>query len=79
MSNGPGDPAATGAYAVPMIRDILDKSDLPEDFYHRVENFKARGSSGKLNIALDSMPEFPALPKGSSLYHSDMHFLDSLL
>jgi carbamoyl-phosphate synthase small subunit len=29
LSNGPGDPAATGAYAVPMIRDILDKSDLP--------------------------------------------------
>ena len=29
LSNGPGDPAATGAYAVPMIRDVLDKSDLP--------------------------------------------------
>lgn len=29
LSNGPGDPAATGEYAVPMIRDILDKTDLP--------------------------------------------------
>ena len=29
MSNGPGDPAATGAYAVPMIREILDTTDLP--------------------------------------------------
>ena len=29
LSNGPGDPAATGVYAVPMIRDLLDKSDLP--------------------------------------------------
>ena len=29
LTNGPGDPAATGAYAVPMIREILDKSDLP--------------------------------------------------
>ena len=29
LSNGPGDPAATGEYAVPMIRDILEKSDLP--------------------------------------------------
>ena len=29
LSNGPGDPAATGAYAVPMIRDVLEKSDLP--------------------------------------------------
>ena len=28
LSNGPGDPAATGAYAVPMIQEIL-KADLP--------------------------------------------------
>ncbi|MCZ0961533.1 glutamine-hydrolyzing carbamoyl-phosphate synthase small subunit [Paracoccus benzoatiresistens] len=28
LSNGPGDPAATGAYAVPMIRDLLDR-DMP--------------------------------------------------
>jgi len=29
LSNGPGDPAATGTYAVPMIREILEKTDLP--------------------------------------------------
>jgi carbamoyl-phosphate synthase small subunit len=29
LSNGPGDPAATGAYAVPMIRGVLDRSDMP--------------------------------------------------
>jgi carbamoyl-phosphate synthase small subunit len=29
LSNGPGDPAATGAYAVPMIREVLDRTDLP--------------------------------------------------
>lgn len=29
LSNGPGDPAATGAYAVPMIREILETTDLP--------------------------------------------------
>ncbi len=28
LSNGPGDPAATGTYAVPMIRDLL-KTDVP--------------------------------------------------
>ena len=28
LSNGPGDPAATGAYAVPMIKGVLDK-DIP--------------------------------------------------
>ena len=29
LSNGPGDPAATGEYAVPMIRDVLDRADIP--------------------------------------------------
>jgi carbamoyl-phosphate synthase small subunit len=29
LSNGPGDPAATGAYAVPMIREVMDRADIP--------------------------------------------------
>ncbi len=29
LSNGPGDPAATGEYAVPMIKEILETTDLP--------------------------------------------------
>ncbi len=29
LSNGPGDPAATGVYAVPMIKEILAKTDIP--------------------------------------------------
>ncbi len=56
----------------------VEKSHLPEPFYDRVRNFKIRGSSGKVNIALDGLPTFPALPDGSSLYHADMHFVDSM-
>ncbi|MCC6006135.1 MAG: glutamine-hydrolyzing carbamoyl-phosphate synthase small subunit, partial [Rhodobacteraceae bacterium] len=29
LSNGPGDPAATGTYAVPMIREVLERSAMP--------------------------------------------------
>ena len=29
LSNGPGDPEATGKYAVPMIREVLDRTDIP--------------------------------------------------
>ena len=29
LSNGPGDPAATGEYAVPMIREVLERTDIP--------------------------------------------------
>jgi phytoene dehydrogenase-like protein len=56
----------------------MDEKDLPADFYQRVRNFKIRGSSGKLNIALDGMPTFPALPKNNPLLDGDMHFIDSM-
>ena len=42
---------------------LVEEKELPEIFLRRVRNFKIRGSSGKVNIALDSLPEFPALPK----------------
>ncbi len=29
LSNGPGDPAATGAYAVPMIKEVLATTQMP--------------------------------------------------
>ena len=29
LSNGPGDPTATGKYAVPMIKSILEHKDIP--------------------------------------------------
>jgi len=56
----------------------MDRKDLDPDFYHRVSNFKSRGSSGKINIALGGLPTFPALPKGSPLLDGDMHFIDSM-
>ncbi len=58
--------------------DCVDSTELPASFVERVRNFKIRGSSGKLNIALDGLPSFPALPKDSPLQISDMHFLDSM-
>jgi phytoene dehydrogenase-like protein len=58
--------------------NCMDESDLDPEFYHRVKNFKSRGSSGKLNIALNGLPTFTALPKGSPLIYSDMHFIDSM-
>ncbi|WP_341212033.1 glutamine-hydrolyzing carbamoyl-phosphate synthase small subunit [uncultured Limimaricola sp.] len=29
LSNGPGDPAATGVYAVPAIKSVLERSEIP--------------------------------------------------
>ena len=56
----------------------MDPLDLPEEFLTRVKHFKIRGSSGKLNIALDGLPRFPAIPLGSPSIRGDMHVTDSI-
>ena len=43
---------------------ITEEKSLPSDFVQKVKNFKIRGSSGKLNIALDGLPDFPCIPEG---------------
>ena len=58
--------------------DIMDSADLPPDVTTAARNFKIRGSSGKLNIALDGLPTFNGLDKKSPLMLGDMHFSDSL-
>ena len=57
---------------------LFDPKDLSEKVLKQVDAFKIRGSSGKLTIALDGMPEFPALGKNNPLIYADMHFIDSL-
>jgi phytoene dehydrogenase-like protein len=56
----------------------VDETELPADFVKKVGNFKIRGSSGKLNIALDCAPRFTALPEGAPNIKGDMHFTDSI-
>lgn len=58
--------------------NCMDPADVPAPFLEKVRNFKSRGSSGKLNIALDGVPEFTALPEGSPCIQGDLHFTDSL-
>ena len=41
---------------------IMDKNDLPDGIYEKAKNFKIRGSSGKVNIALSGMPKFTHVP-----------------
>ena len=57
---------------------IMDEGDLPADVVKKAKNFKIRGSSGKLNIALDGLPTFTGLPKDSPLCLGEKHFSDAL-
>ena len=56
----------------------MDPGLLPEEFLKGVRRFKIRGSSGKLNIALDAMPDFPAAPEGAPFLKGDLHCSESL-
>jgi phytoene dehydrogenase-like protein len=41
---------------------LLDASVLPGDFVDDIHRYKFRGSSAKVNLALDALPDFTALP-----------------
>jgi len=56
----------------------VDPKELPEAFLHRVRQFKIRGSSGKLNIALDGLPDFPSIPAGGKGRGGGLHVSDSM-
>jgi phytoene dehydrogenase-like protein len=58
--------------------NTVDAADLPAEFVQAVRNFKIRGSSGKLNIALDSLPRFPAFPADSPCIRGDLHITDTI-
>ena len=56
----------------------VDHQFLPESFIKAVKNFKIRGSSGKLNIALDGMPSFYAVAPDAPFLTGDLHCSESM-
>ncbi|HYN68764.1 MAG TPA: NAD(P)/FAD-dependent oxidoreductase [Candidatus Eisenbacteria bacterium] len=42
--------------------DLMDSGTVDAEFEAEVRRFKFRGSSGKVNLALDALPSFTALP-----------------
>ena len=45
---------------------FLDPDELPPDFVEQVKRYRFRGASGKVNLALDALPQFTALPTGTA-------------
>ena len=41
---------------------MIEKGNLPDDFLEEINRYKFRGSSGKVNLALDALPNFKAMP-----------------
>jgi len=58
--------------------ECMDPKDLRPEFLEKCRNFKIRGSSGKVNIALNGLPKFTALGDNRELMYTDMHLIDSV-
>jgi phytoene dehydrogenase-like protein len=41
---------------------MIEAGNLPEEFLEEVRRYKYRGSSGKVNLALDALPDFKCMP-----------------
>ena len=41
---------------------FIEDGDLPAEFLDEVRRYKFRGSSGKVNLALDALPDFKCMP-----------------
>src|SRR5262249_3654917 len=46
---------------------LLDPTELDPDFRFRIQNYKSRGSAGKINLALSALPSFAAVTDAASL------------
>ena len=57
---------------------IMDRNDLPPGIYEKAENFKIRGSSGKVNIALSGLPKFTNVPDNPYANRGGQAFAGSL-
>jgi len=57
---------------------IIDPGDLPQEIVERARNFKIRGSSGKVNIALSAAPKFNNVPDNRYISHCAQGFSGSL-
>jgi phytoene dehydrogenase-like protein len=57
---------------------IMDKNDLPDGIYDKAKNFKIRGSSGKVNIALSGLPKFTGVPDNRYVNRGGQAFTGSL-
>lgn len=57
---------------------IMDRKDLPEGIYEKADNFKFKGSTGKVNIALSGLPKFKGVIDNPFVNRSSAYLIGSL-
>jgi phytoene dehydrogenase-like protein len=58
---------------------LLDERDLPADFVAAIRHYRIEGTSCKINLALNGLPEFTAYPGAPGPHHrATMHICPSI-
>ena len=57
---------------------FVEAKHFPDDFVTSIQNFRTRGSSGKVNIALSELPQFTALPNEPALHRGAVSISPSI-
>jgi phytoene dehydrogenase-like protein len=57
---------------------FVDPKYFPDEFVQSIRNFRTRGSSGKLNLALSELPNFTALPGENALHRGSISISPSI-
>jgi phytoene dehydrogenase-like protein len=61
---------------------MIGEEHLPDDFTNDLKRYKYRGSSGKVNLALDGLPDFTSLPgpghhlRGAVSISPSVHYME---
>ncbi|HEY7333613.1 MAG TPA: NAD(P)/FAD-dependent oxidoreductase [Bryobacteraceae bacterium] len=59
--------------------ELLDASDLPDDFVDGIRKYRSEGTSLKMNLALSGLPEFRSYPGAPGPQHrATMHICPSI-
>ena len=57
---------------------LVNEKHLPDDLLEDVRKYKTRGSSGKVNLALDALPDFRSIPQGREVLRGAISFSPSV-
>ncbi|MDP7034306.1 MAG: NAD(P)/FAD-dependent oxidoreductase [Planctomycetota bacterium] len=60
------------------FRKLVGDEHLPEEFLSGLTRYKYRGSSGKINLAVDRLPSFLSRPKGAAHLRGDIAIAPSV-
>jgi phytoene dehydrogenase-like protein len=61
------------------FQQLMDPRLLPEDFARAIGNYRSEGTSCKINLALNGLPEFTCLPGAPGPQHqATMHICESI-